>query len=160
MYKRQVGKGAEKGVLFKNAEALETSHNVTMAVFDKTGTITKGKPIVTDVIGWNGAKEEAITRLAAAIEQGSAHPLAVAVKERAAGMELPTCTDFRTTVGGGIAARCENTNVRLGNLSFVQPVAMIPPNAIELGEKLASVGKTVSYTHLDVYKRQGYNIHT
>ena len=93
-----VGKGAEKGVLFKNAEALETAHNVTMAVFDKTGTITKGKPIVTDVIGWNGAKEEAITRLAAAIEQGSAHPLAVAVKERAAGMELPTCTDFRTTV--------------------------------------------------------------
>ena len=91
MYKRQ-------GVLFKNAEALETAHNVTMAVFDKTGTITKGKPIVTDVIGWNGAKEEAITRLAAAIEQGSAHPLAVAVKERAAGMELPTCTDFRTTV--------------------------------------------------------------
>ena len=140
-----VGKGAEKGVLFKNAEALETSHNVTMAVFDKTGTITKGKPIVTDVIGWNGAKEEAITRLAAAIEQGSAHPLAVAVKERAAGMELPTCTDFRTTVGGGIAARCENTNVRLGNLSFVQPVAMIPPNAIELGEKLASVGKTIVY---------------
>ena len=115
------------------------------AVFDKTGTITKGKPIVTDVIGWNGAKEEAITRLAAAIEQGSAHPLAVAVKERAAGMELPTCTDFRTTVGGGIAARCENTNVRLGNLSFVQPVAMIPPNAIELGEKLASVGKTIVY---------------
>ena len=140
-----VGKGAEKGVLFKNAEALETAHNVTMAVFDKTGTITKGKPIVTDVIGWNGAKEEAITRLAAAIEQGSAHPLAVAVKERAAGMELPTCTDFRTTVGGGIAARCENTNVRLGNLSFVQPVAMIPPNAIELGEKLASVGKTIVY---------------
>ena len=135
----------EKGVLFKNAEALETAHNVTMAVFDKTGTITKGKPIVTDVIGWNGAKEEAITRLAAAIEQGSAHPLAVAVKERAAGMELPTCTDFRTTVGGGIAARCENTNVRLGNLSFVQPVAMIPPNAIELGEKLASVGKTIVY---------------
>ena len=60
-------------------------------------------------------------------------------------MELPTCTDFRTTVGGGIAARCENTNVRLGNLSFVQPVAMIPPNAIELGEKLASVGKTIVY---------------
>ena len=140
-----VGKGAEKGVLFKNAEALETAHNVTMAVFDKTGTITKGKPIVTDVIGWNGAKEEAITRLAAAIEQGSAHPLAVAIKERAAGMELPTCSDFRTTVGGGITARCENTNVRLGNLSFVQPVAIIPPKAIELGEQLSAVGKTIVY---------------
>lgn len=140
-----VGKGAEKGVLFKNAEALETAHNVTMAVFDKTGTITKGKPIVTDVIGWNGAKEEAITRLAAAIEQGSAHPLAVAIKERAAGMDLPTCTDFRTTVGGGIAARCENTNVRLGNLAFVKPVAAIPPNAVEIGEQLSAVGKTIVY---------------
>lgn len=140
-----VGKGAEKGVLFKNAEALETAHNVTMAVFDKTGTITKGKPIVTDVIGWNGAKEDAITRLAAAIEQGSAHPLAVAIKERAAGMDLPTCTDFRTTVGGGIAARCENTNVRLGNLAFVKPVAAIPPNAVEIGEQLSAVGKTIVY---------------
>lgn len=140
-----VGKGAEKGVLFKNAEALETAHNVTMAVFDKTGTITKGKPIVTDVIGWNGAKEDAISKLAASIEQGSAHPLAVAIKERAAGMDLPTCTDFRTTVGGGIAARCENTNVRLGNLAFVKPVAMIPQKAIDIGEELSAVGKTIVY---------------
>ncbi len=140
-----VGKGAEKGVLFKNAEALEMAHNVTMAVFDKTGTITKGKPIVTDIIGWNGAKEEAITRLAAAIEQGSAHPLAVAIKERAAGMELPTCSDFRTTVGGGISARCENTNVRLGNLGFVKPVAMISPKAIEISEEMSALGKTIVY---------------
>lgn len=140
-----VGKGAEKGVLFKNAEALEIAHKVTMAVFDKTGTITKGKPIVTDVIAWDDAKEDAIIRLAAAIEQGSAHPLALAIKERATGMELPLCNDFRTTVGGGIAARCENANVRLGNLAFVKPVAIIPQKAEEIGEELSAVGKTIVY---------------
>lgn len=88
-----------------------------------------------------GAKEEAITRLAAALNKASPSAgAAVVVKERAAGMEPPTCTDFRTTVGGGIAVQ-ENTNARLGNRSLVQPVAMIPPTVTEPGEKLASLVK-------------------
>ena len=140
-----VGKGAERGILFKNAEALEAAAKVSVVVFDKTGTITAGKPVVTEVQSFAGGSADAALALAAALEQGSVHPLAVAIKEKAAGLELPLCTDFRTTVGGGIAARCGADNVRAGKLDFVVGVVKVPPEAHCMAERLSAEGKTIVY---------------
>ncbi len=109
------GQGAAAGILVKNAEALERAERIAVLGVDKTGTLTRGEPEVTDLVGENVADDEAI-RLAAALEQGSEHPLARAVLEcaRTRGVSLPALADFRAFPGKGVEGRVEGRLLQLG----------------------------------------------
>jgi Cu+-exporting ATPase len=112
------GKGAEMGILFRSAEALETTGRVTTAAFDKTGTLTRGLPQVTDVIARGGpGGEDELLRLAAAAEKSSEHPLADAVRAAAAarGLEVPDPDSFEAVPGRGVKASVAGREVLLGN---------------------------------------------
>ena len=117
------GKGAEKGILFKSSGALERAHKLTAIVLDKTGTITKGEPAVTDVISSNGRMDEdEVLRLAASAERGSEHPLgeAIVLAAQAKGLTLAEPEHFRSITGRGIHAFVEGRRVLLGNLKLME----------------------------------------
>ncbi len=119
-----VGKGAEHGILFKTSAALEQAHKLTAIVLDKTGTITKGEPSVTDVVvsqTWSGDPEE-LLRLAASAEKGSEHPLGEAIVRTAQekGLALIDPDRFQGIAGHGIAAQVEGRQVLVGNLRLMQ----------------------------------------
>lgn len=115
------GKGAENGILFKSAEALETTGKVQMVVLDKTGTITKGEPEVTDIVVLSGAEAE-VLRTAAAAERGSEHPLAEAIVRRAEhdGIVLPEAKDFTAVPGQGVRAAVDGSMVLIGNRRLME----------------------------------------
>jgi P-type Cu+ transporter len=119
-----VGKGAEYGILFKNSTALERAHKLTAIVLDKTGTITKGEPAVTDVIGSNGQSisSNELLRLAASAERGSEHPLGEAIVRSAQekGLALSDPIAFEGIAGHGIAAEVDGHQVLLGNLRLME----------------------------------------
>ncbi|GAA0125075.1 heavy metal translocating P-type ATPase [Clostridium sp. CTA-19] len=110
------GKGAEMGVLFKNGTALEETHKIETVVFDKTGTITEGKPKVTDIISKN-ISDENLLSIAASAEKGSEHPLgeAIVLKAKEEKLEFKTIDKFKAIQGKGIDCEIENNNVLLGN---------------------------------------------
>lgn len=112
-----VGRGAKEGVLVRDAEALETLEKVDTLVVDKTGTLTEGRPTVTEVVTLGDTTRDDALRLAAAVERGSEHPLARAVVEAAAdaGLDVPASTDFASTSGGGVTATVEGRAVTVGN---------------------------------------------
>ncbi|HQD38698.1 MAG TPA: heavy metal translocating P-type ATPase, partial [Candidatus Avimonas sp.] len=138
------GKGAEHGILFKGGEALETAHKIDTIVFDKTGTITEGRPEVTDIIPAPGMEEETLLKIAASVEKGSEHPLGDAVVRYAENrkIELLKAENFRTLPGHGIEAAVDGAKVLIGNKK------MMDDNNIFLGglqphsDKLACEGKT------------------
>ena len=134
------GKGAESGILFKSAEALELLCHVDTVVLDKTGTLTEGRPTVTDILPVTGGKEEFL-RLAAALEQQSEHPLATAVMEAAGKMELPPVTDFETVPGRGVRAMVDGKRYLAGNLAFLRECGVDCPAR----DDLAAEGKTLLY---------------
>ena len=103
------GKGAENGILIKSAESLETAHLVNTVILDKTGTVTEGKPRVTDVIPLGGTDAAELVMLAAAVEKRSEHPLADAIVQYAAesGIACPEAEDFGATEGQGVRGQCE-----------------------------------------------------
>jgi Cu+-exporting ATPase len=115
-----IGRGAEAGVLIKNAEALEKLEKVKTIVVDKTGTLTEGKPRITQVIAHVQGLENKILRLAAAVEQHSEHPLAISIvqgaKERS--LTLPKVENFRSITGGGVIGTVDNQEVAIGKLNF------------------------------------------
>jgi Cu+-exporting ATPase len=116
------GKGAGAGLLFRDAEALERLGSVRTIVLDKTGTLTEGRPRVTDVIRADGAPDEAeLLALAAAVERGSEHPLAAAIigEVRARGLSVPHATAFRAVAGQGVRATVEGREVSVGRAAFV-----------------------------------------
>ena len=135
------GQGARYGILVKNAEALERAEKVRVLAVDKTGTLTRGEPVVTDILPLRTdlSANEAL-RLAAGLEQGSEHPLAKAVlaAAQAAGLSLPTISDFRATPGQGIEAECEGRRLRLGSPAYT-PLT----DSKEVLEALQNSGKTV-----------------
>ena len=135
------GQGARYGILVKNAEALERAEKVRILAVDKTGTLTRGEPVVTDILPLRTdlSANEAL-RLAAGLEQGSEHPLAKAVlaAAQAAGLSLPTISDFRATPGQGIEAECEGRRLRLGSPAYT-PLT----DSKEVLEALQNSGKTV-----------------
>jgi len=141
------GKGAELGVLIKSAGALERLHEAETVVFDKTGMLTVGKPVVTDVIPAPGVDAETLLALAASAEQGSEHPLGEAIvslaKER--GLALPPVTEFQAVPGQGVVASAPDGRILLGNLRMMQArgldVAALEPAA----RRLAALGKSVVY---------------
>ena len=138
------GKGAQSGVLFKNAESLENSSHISMVVFDKTGTITEGKPKVTDILP-EEMPEETLLQLAASGEKGSQHPLGRAIVQEAEsrGISLLPMSDFRSVTGFGIEVTVEGKNLKIGNAAFVK--AGEQPDA----QALSAQGKTVMYVAAD-----------
>ena len=115
------GRGALAGILIKGGEPLETAHRLTTIILDKTGTLTEGKPSVTEIVSL-GLSESEILRLAGAAEQGSEHPIARAVLQaaQARGITLPAVDQFSTTPGLGIAATVENQAILLGNAKWLE----------------------------------------
>ena len=116
------GRGAERGILIKGGEALETAARIDTVVFDKTGTLTNGKPRVTRVTAANGFAEAEVVRLAAAVDRWSEHPVARAIVDRAAGMVLPVASDFRALPGRGAEAAVEGRRVFVGRTVEVDGV--------------------------------------
>lgn len=136
------GRGAEMGVLFKSAEALETLRGVDIAVLDKTGTITQGKPAVTDVVPAEGVSEKALLKLAATLEANSEHPLAEAIMTRAAelGIVPREAADFAAVPGRGVTAREGANEVAAGNAPLMDELG-VPVDA-EVLASFARDGKT------------------
>lgn len=116
------GRGAELGVLIKGGEALETAHKVGTVVLDKTGTVTRGQPALTDLVPADGWSAESLLRLAASAERGSEHPLGEAMVRAAAerGIELDEASEFRALAGHGIQARVGGRQVLLGNARLLR----------------------------------------
>src|SRR5215211_756198 len=135
------GKGAESGVLIKGGEALEGAHKLTTVVLDKTGTLTRGKPELTDVIVSNGFSERELLRLAASAERGSEHPLGEAIVRGAKGLSLAETEEFRA-VSGGVVARIEGRAVLVGNERLLREAGVSEDGLSGRLEELSSVGKT------------------
>ncbi|WP_312073025.1 copper-exporting P-type ATPase CopA [Atlantibacter sp.] len=115
-----VGRAAEFGALVRDADALQRASQLDTVVFDKTGTLTEGKPQVVGVITVNGVDEPQAIRLAAALEQGSSHPLARAILEKAQDMSLPSVNGFRTLRGLGVSGETDGHMLLLGNQALLQ----------------------------------------
>jgi len=116
-----VGKGAQQGILIKNAESIERTEKITHLITDKTGTLTEGRPGVVEIIPDDGVNTDDVIRLAAAVEQYSEHPLARAVVEKAhtAGLDLPETHEFESSTGGGVTATVGSDRIRVGKLVFL-----------------------------------------
>jgi Cu+-exporting ATPase len=147
------GKGAEFGVLFKGAEAIENTSKLQTIVFDKTGTLTKGQPSVTDVVAAKGLPwiEDQLLRLAAAAEKNSEHPLGEAIvrgaQDRA--LNLAEATAFDSMPGHGVIATAEGTEILLGNRKLMAARAVDFSNLLGQAEQLEADGKTVMFVALD-----------
>ena len=141
------GKGAEYGVLIKSGDALEEAKKIQTIVFDKTGTITEGKPTVTDLMVMQDISEEELLRLAAAAEQGSEHPLGEAIVEsaKARKLELPKATDFEALSGFGISANIEGQTLFLGNSKWMAQQGIEVGDFEQKAQALAAQGKTPMY---------------
>lgn len=137
------GKGANNGILFKNAESLEQTGKAQIAVFDKTGTVTLGKPEVTDVLPFNYSISK-LMEIAYSIEYQSQHPLAKAVVEYAKkeGVTLIDCKNFNSVTGSGISADFENETVYSGNEQFINRICRVPNECKNIIDSLANEGKT------------------
>ena len=144
------GRGAELGILIKSGEALEKAHKVDTIVFDKTGTITEGKPRVTDIISVKNLKEDDILQVAAALELHSEHPLGEAIVEEAKerGIKLPSVKDFISITGQGVCGKIEESEIFIGNIKLMKNKGIEVTMEEELN-RLASQGKTPMYMALD-----------
>ncbi|MGL5152684.1 MAG: heavy metal translocating P-type ATPase [Clostridium sp.] len=140
------GKGAENGVLIKGGEALETTYKLNTIVFDKTGTITEGKPRVTDIIS-NGFSESEILVLAASAEKGSEHPLGEAIVKEAElkNLELKAIEEFNAIPGHGIEVKIEGDNILLGNKKLMNERNILIEKLSNKSDELANDGKTPMY---------------
>ncbi len=138
------GLGAKNGILFKTAASLEAAGRTQIVALDKTGTITRGEPEVTDILPAEGVTEGELLTLAAALEQKSEHPLARAVLAYAAARQLdhPEVTDFAALPGNGLTAKLAGRSVYAGSLSFIQTQAAVPAALAGQAQALAEQGKT------------------
>jgi len=145
------GRGAGAGVLFRNAEAIETFGKVDTLAFDKTGTLTEGRPAVTEVIAGEGRTEEDVLLLAAALERGSEHPLAAAVTAGAEerGVKAPPATEFESLTGRGVRGRVEGKTVALGNRRLLKELGVDPGPLAERADALRAEGRTVVFLAVD-----------
>ncbi len=138
------GVGAKNGILFKTAEALESAGRVRVVALDKTGTITKGVPTVTDLLPHDGVTERELLTLAASLEKKSEHPLAKAVlgKAEADALPLREVTDFAALPGNGLTASLDGEPLTGGNLKYMETAVPVPASAKTRAEALAEEGKT------------------
>lgn len=141
------GKGASNGILIKSAEALETLHTINTVVLDKTGTITEGRPVVTDVITANGETEQNLLEIAASIEKPSEHPLAEAIVEKAkeAGISFKDVDEFNAISGRGIVAIIDGKQYIAGNLALMNDRKINVKSFQATSDDFAMEGKTPLY---------------
>ena len=141
------GKGAENGILIKSAEALEVLHTIDTVVLDKTGTLTQGKPVVTDIIPAEDMEEEGLLILAACLEGPSEHPLATAIVEESRKRDLPITSvgGFRAIHGRGVKASIGNKACMGGNRAMMEEAGVDLADFPEKAEALAAQGKTPLY---------------
>jgi Cu+-exporting ATPase len=146
-----VGKAAEHGVLIRNGEALQLARKVDAVVLDKTGTITKGEPALTDVVTADGFDEDDVLGLAASAERGSEHPLGEAIVEgaRTRELELTDADGFGAIAGHGIAARVDGRDVLLGNRKLMADRDVDIEGLPEEAARLSEEGKTPMYVAVD-----------
>ena len=147
------GKGAEHGVLVKQAQALEVAHKVDTVVLDKTGTLTSGKPVVTDliVLDASGFSESELLLLAASAERGSEHPLgeAIVMEAQNRGLDLESVSGFETIPGRGISAQVYGRLVRFGNQALLEDSGVSLNGLVEQASSLAAQGKTPMFMACD-----------
>ncbi|NFI07024.1 copper-translocating P-type ATPase [Clostridium botulinum] len=145
------GKGAENGVLIKSGGALETAHKVQSIIFDKTGTITEGKPKVTDILVSEGVDEKYLLQVAATAEKGSEHPLGEAIVKKAEeeNSELFQGKDFRAIPGKGIEVIIEDKKVLLGNLRLMEEYEVEIKDFMDKSHKLSKEGKTPMFIAIE-----------
>ena len=136
------GMGAKHGILFKTAAALENAGRVQIVALDKTGTITTGQPVVTDVLPADGVTETELLQMAASLESKSEHPLARAVMAAAGDMTIADMADFRAVPGNGLSAVLAGETVHGGSMAFIGSKVGVPSNVREQAEHLAEQGKT------------------
>jgi len=141
------GKGAENGILIKGGEVLETARNTQVALLDKTGTITEGRPEVTDVATPPEVDGHWLLRVAAAAERGSEHPLGKAILKRAESeqLELPAESDFEAIAGMGVRCRIESRDVLVGNIKLMNAHSVAIGPLESVAARFASEGKTPMY---------------
>lgn len=147
-----VGRGAKEGILIKDAEVLETLEKVDTVVVDKTGTLTEGKPQLTECLPAPSFTEEALLRFAASVEQTSEHPLAAAVVQaaRARGIDLSSATDFDSITGGGVHGTVDGKEVLIGKQSLLVDRGVAGTNALDdQADKLQREGRTVMFVAVD-----------
>ena len=146
-----VGRGAQAGVLIKNAEALERLEKVTTLVVDKTGTLTEGRPSVTKIVPADGFTEQEVLRLAASVERSSEHPLAVAVVAAAEeqALSLGTATDFDSPTGRGALGTVDGRRIRIGNAKFIAESGISTATLNEQAEKQRELGATAIFVSVD-----------
>jgi len=145
------GRGASQGILIKGGESLETAHKLTTIVLDKTGTITNGRPELTDILTTGAIEENRLLQLVAAVERSSEHPLGEAIVRAAESRELPLppATRFRSLTGRGLEATVESQSVLLGNARLMaeREIDVSPLQAD--AARLAQAGKTPMFVALD-----------
>ena len=141
------GKGAENGILLKSGEALEEANHVNMVVFDKTGTITNGTPVVTDVVTTDSTDADALIRLAASLEVASEHPLgeAIVAKAKEQGAAFDEVTNFEAIPGFGIKGHVGETLVFLGNEKWMRENGLANVEMNDKANHFAEQGKTPLY---------------
>lgn len=144
-----VGLGAQNGILIRSGDALQTASKLQTVVLDKTGTITKGKPELTNVVTENGFDEDEVLRLAAAIERNSEHPLAGAIVEGAGELGLPQVAGFSAIPGHGVEAGVEGRGVMLGNAKLMDDRGIALGRLEAEARRLADDGKTPMYVAID-----------
>jgi len=145
------GKGAEHGILIRNGEALERAHLINTVLLDKTGTLTRGEPVVTDVVAAPFSSPEEVLRLAASAEQSSEHPLGEAVAKAALDkrLELSTPSAFSAIPGQGIEASVESKKLFLGNLKFLEERDISLHGLEKKATELLKQGKTVMFLGME-----------
>jgi len=144
------GKGAEFGILFKGADAIEATSKLQVVIFDKTGTLTKGQPSVTDVIAKIGDEKE-VLRLAAVAEKNSEHPLgeAIVLGARERGLELEDADNFNAIPGQGVEVQLKGRNILLGNRKLMAERSISLASLLADAEKLEQAGKTAMFVAVD-----------
>ncbi len=145
------GKGAENGVLIRSGEALETAHKIKAIILDKTGTLTQGQPVVTDIVANSDFREEELLMMAASAERGSEHPLGESIVNAAKEKNLPLAdaTEFNAVPGHGIEARINGRMVLLGNLKLMQERGLPLDGLEEKAVQLSNEGKTPMFLGID-----------
>ncbi|MBA2443569.1 MAG: copper-translocating P-type ATPase, partial [Rubrobacter sp.] len=145
------GKGAESGILIKGGEVLEGARKLDTVVLDKTGTLTKGEPELTDVVATNGLPEEELLLLVAAAERGSEHPLGEAIVNgaRSRGLTPGEAEAFEAVTGGGVKARVSGREVLVGNRRFLSEAGISEDGLVPRSEELSEGGKTPMLVAVD-----------
>jgi len=146
-----IGKGAENGILIRSGDALQTSQKLDSIILDKTGTITRGEPALTDVVVAQGQNDNDVLRLAASLERGSEHPLGEAIVKGAEerSLSLAATENFAAIPGHGVSGRVDGRDVLLGNAKLMRDRGIAIDSLMKDWERLAGEGKTPMYVAVD-----------